>query len=214
MHESYDVQSFEPIETQNLEPRNEVSPKFDQSSTEPTEFPLTRKQCGQYFGVSDVSVGKWCKAIEATGASIGTRGIDRDGFELIKRYYAAPNRQAFLDELTVETASKAIVIHTDSELVLDVDFEELYQSVSSRYEGLSDRETETANQLANTEAELLAEYEALEVSRQKERSALLREAKMRGIQMAIEEKKAEEAAYNATINRLRTEKERKAVNFR
>lgn len=97
---------------------------------------------------------------------------------------------------------------------MDADFEELYQSVSSRYESLSDRERETQESLAITEAELLDEYVALENSRQQERATSLREAKMRGVNRAMAEIKAEESAYNATVNRYRHEKEQKAQKFR
>jgi hypothetical protein len=220
MDECVDAPGFKLSEAATIESPVEVRNKSELTSSqirvEQPEFPLTRRQGGKLLDVSDVSIGKWLKAIEAVGVSCtNSKGrITERGLELLQGYQTARDREIYLESLKTPGESTSLAVCQDSSLILDADFEELYQSVSSRYESLSDRERETQESLAVTEAQLLEEYVALESSRQQEIAAGLREAKMRGINKALEELKAEESAYQATINRYRREKEQKAQKFR
>lgn len=164
-------------------------------------FPLTRQQAAEALGVSDVTVGKWVKEIEGCDRAVTKNNrITEEGLNLLRQYQQASDRLGFLESL------KPAEIVTVSSLEIDADFEELYSSVRDRYAGLDEAESETIAALATTEAELIAEFEDFQDSRDREMAVSIREAKMRGMHRAMQELTAEEKAYRATIDRFRTEK--------
>lgn len=224
MSKSLEFIDIQPTETDPhsnfASPSSELEPELDPNSTQPLlSFPCTRVEAGKALGVSDVSIGKWIKKICEAGATIleGDR-IIAVGFQILSDYQQAPNKAAFLTQIALNQpasqSGSALAVSAQSSLTLEADFEELYHQVSERYQTLNEREASIADDLAATSAQLLAEYEAQELSRTQEMAAHLREAKMRGITRAVQELKAEEQAYRLTIDRYRREKEEKAANFR
>lgn len=90
MSESLGLSSIKPFQNEApelvIETQVELDSNLTQIRVEQPEFPLTRRQCGKLLDVSDVSVGKWIKAIEAVGVSCtNSKGrITERGLELLQ----------------------------------------------------------------------------------------------------------------------------------
>lgn len=229
MREYIDTTSFEPIEDDANQPENQPLPKVDVNVSKPElnvgltpnkpEFPATQRECAEYFNISPAALGKWVKAIEATGNSITTnnRKITEHGFDLLCQYSQAKDRSYFLSELEahnnneIEAMGSALTIRSHSDLAsYGIDFNELFETVETDYNALDSSESATSQELAVYEAELIEFGENYNTKEARNHAIRLRKEAEKAALLAKEVHKVRQAAYHQTLERL----EAKSTNFR
>jgi DNA-binding Lrp family transcriptional regulator len=226
MREYMDISGFEAIEPDLPQLVNRPLAKVDVNSSEPEingeltanqpQFPATQREIAQYFSVSPAAIGKWVKALEQAGVKVTTksRKITSEGFEMLCNYSQAGDRAYFLECLQASpqaSQSSALAVRSESNLTsYGINFDDVFATIEADYNALDGCESQTAQELAIYEAELVEFSENFATKEERDRAILLRKEAEKAAKLAKEVHQVKQAAYHQTLQRL----EAKSTNFR